>query len=110
MRQRGPGPRIGWRAAILVCAIVATYANALDGPFIFDDTAAIVENTSIRDLWSPSILSAEREMPSAGRPVVNVSFALNNAASGLNVRGYHAVNILLHVLCRWWCSGFCSGR
>jgi tetratricopeptide (TPR) repeat protein len=99
MRQRGPGSRIGWRAGILVCAVLATYANALDGPFIFDDTAAIVDNASIRDLGSPSVLAAEREVPSAGRPVVNVSFALNYAVAGLSVRGYHVTNILLHALC-----------
>jgi Flp pilus assembly protein TadD len=99
MRRRGYEPRIWWQVAILVCGVLATYANALDGPFIFDDTAAIVDNTAIRDLRSPSVVAAEREVPVAGRPIVNVSFAVNYAVDGLRVRGYHAANIALHALC-----------
>jgi len=33
------------------------------------------------------------------RPLTLFSFALNYAADGLNPRGYHAVNIVLHALC-----------
>src|SRR5206468_3019554 len=41
----------------------------------------------------------ERELPTAGRPLVNVSFAINYALGGLNVVGYHVLNVALHVLC-----------
>jgi len=37
--------------------------------------------------------------PLAGRPLVSLSFALNYAADGLNVRGYRIVNVALHVVC-----------
>ena len=37
--------------------------------------------------------------PLAGRPLVSLTFALNYAADGLNVRGYRLVNIALHVAC-----------
>ncbi len=33
-----------------------------------------------------------------GRPLLNLSFALNYAVSGLEVWGYHLVNLLIHVL------------
>jgi tetratricopeptide (TPR) repeat protein len=99
MRPHEPEARAGWRAAVLACAVFATYANALGGPFIFDDTAAIVDNQTIRDLRSPNVLAAEREAPVAGRPVVNLSFAVNYALGGMSVRGYHATNIALHALC-----------
>jgi hypothetical protein len=45
------------------------------------------------------VLSPERELPVAGRPVVNASFALNYALNGLDVGGYHAWNIAVHLGC-----------
>jgi len=106
VRQDGPERRAGWRVAVLCAVVLATYANALGGPFIFDDQEAIVDNIAIRDLGSRAVIAAEREAPVAGRPVVNLSLALNYAAGGLNVRGYHAVNILLHALCALAVFGF----
>jgi len=40
-----------------------------------------------------------RELPTAGRPIVNASFAVNYAIGGLQPAGYHAGNIAIHVLC-----------
>ena len=78
---------------------IFTYSNSLSGPFIFDDQVSIVENQHIRAWWRlGSALSAERELPTAGRPLVNLSFALNYAAGGLGVFGYHLVNIAVHLL------------
>ena len=45
------------------------------------------------------MLSAEQDSPTAGRPLVNLSFALNYATAGLDVRAYHATNLLIHILC-----------
>ena len=88
------------RAALLVLAGAAVYANALAGPFVLDDQDTIVVNQQIRQLWPPSVvLFPALELPVAGRPVVNVSFALNYALGGLDVRGYHLVNIAIHVAC-----------
>ena len=88
-----------WRIAIVVSAGILAYANSLSGPFIFDDDATVVENTQIRD-WHPSTsLFPGREAPTAGRPLVNASFAINYAVGGLQVRGYHVTNIAIHLLC-----------
>ena len=94
-------PRGVWlRAALLVLAGAAVYANALSGPFVLDDQDTIVVNQQIRQLWPPSVvLFPALELPVAGRPAVNVSFALNYALGGLDVRGYHLVNIAIHVAC-----------
>jgi hypothetical protein len=43
------------------------------------------------------VLHPERERPVAGRPLVNASFAINYAIGGLNTRGYHAVNLAIHL-------------
>jgi protein O-mannosyl-transferase len=97
-----PGvPRAVWAlGAAIAAAGVLVYANSLRGPFVFDDLLSVVENQSIRD-WSRvgDVLSPERELPTAGRPLVNFSFALNYAVGGLNVAGYHLANIALHAGC-----------
>lgn len=76
---------------------VAAYLNALGHPFLFDDTGAIVDNQTIRSLWA-SLRGGPEQFPTAGRPLLNVSFALNYAADGLAPWGYHAVNLAVHVL------------
>jgi tetratricopeptide (TPR) repeat protein len=91
---------VGAPALLLVLAAAAVYANALTGPFLFDDFAAIVDNPAFRSAGSfLSLLSAPDESTLAGRPVVTLTFALNRAVGGTDVRGYHAVNILIHALC-----------
>jgi hypothetical protein len=44
------------------------------------------------------VLSPPRATPVAGRPLVNLSFALNYALGGLDVRGYHLFNVGIHLL------------
>jgi tetratricopeptide (TPR) repeat protein len=83
----------------LLLMIVAAYSNAMTGAFLFDDFGAISENKSIQAIWPLSqSLWAPKDAPTAGRPVVNFSFALNYAAGGLNVFGYHLVNLFIHCL------------
>lgn len=88
-----------WYVALLAIALAgaAAYANGLSGPFVYDDLLAVVQNASIRHLASLDVFQPERELPVAGRPVVNLSFALNYAVHGVDVRGYHAVNIAIHL-------------
>jgi tetratricopeptide (TPR) repeat protein len=87
-------------AGLLVLAGVVAFSNSLAGPFLFDDNLAIVNNAGIRQLWPlTSVLFAETDTPLAGRPIVGLSFALNYAVGGLAVRGYHVVNIAVHVAC-----------
>jgi tetratricopeptide (TPR) repeat protein len=91
-------PRVALYATAIVIAGALVYANSLTGPFVFDDKLSIVINDSLREWWHLGpILFPERELPVAGRPVVNASFAINYAFGGLAVRGYHLVNIALHV-------------
>jgi protein O-mannosyl-transferase len=95
-----PPRGIWWRAALIVVAGLLAYSNSLSGPFILDDQVSIVENSPIRDLSRlGEVLAPERELPTAGRPLVNLSFALNYAAGGVRVLGYHVVNLALHLAC-----------
>lgn len=86
-----------------VCVIIAagaiTYWNSLSGPFVFDDQSAILINRQIRQLWPlTDALSPPNGSPTSGRPIVNLSFAVNYAIGGLDVRGYHIANIAFHIL------------
>jgi Flp pilus assembly protein TadD len=87
-------------AIAVVAAGVATYANSLSRPLGFDDVATVQLNTQIRDLtdWR-ALLTPPREYPVGGRPLVNVTFALNYAVGGTNPFGYHVTNLALHLLC-----------
>jgi hypothetical protein len=80
----------------LALAVVAwlAYANSLNVPFQFDDLPAIVENPAIT---SPANF-AEIAALQPTRLVVFYTFALNHAWGGLEVRGYHLVNLAVHIL------------
>jgi tetratricopeptide (TPR) repeat protein len=96
--QRGAGAAA---VLILVAALAAAYSNSFQGPFIFDDLLAIQENASIRRLWPLSDVLWPRPQDGRtvdGRPLVNLSLALNYAVSGLDVWSYHAFNLAIHVL------------
>lgn len=85
-------------ALVIVGIVVAAYHNSFSGPLVMDDYDSIRDNPSIRQLWPPrAVLSPPPEAGVAGRPLANVSYALNYAASGLEVWSYHAVNLALHL-------------
>ncbi len=68
-------------AIVLGCA--AAYWGSLGSPFVFDDTDSIVANPSLRHLWPPlAPLSPPHSegQTVGGRPVLNLSLALNYAA------------------------------
>ena len=92
----------GKRTFLLGClclAGLAAYANSLSGPMVFDDVSAILLNPQIRHLWPPlDALAPPRYTVLASRPLVNLSFAINYALGGFAVRGYHLVNLGLHIL------------
>jgi Flp pilus assembly protein TadD len=86
-------------AALLVLLVVLAYANALHSPFVFDDFAAIRDNETIRHLSRMGTVLWPRAGGTtvAGRPLVNLSFALNRAVGGDDPAGYHVANLLVHV-------------
>lgn len=92
-----PSPRLaaGAAAAIIVTVGILAYANSFAGRFFLDDYPSIVNNRHIQRLWP-----LERTLLGGGdmRPVVALSFAVNYRLGGLNVWGYHAVNLAVHLL------------
>ena len=77
---------------MIVIAAALVYGHTWRVPFIFDDPPAITENPTIRSLWPiwRPLLPPNEGRTVAGRPLLNLSFAVNYALGGLDVRGYHA--------------------
>jgi Flp pilus assembly protein TadD len=88
--------------AILTLAAVAAYQNSFAGTFVLDDMSWIDANTNIRQLWPIwPVLSPANAQSVGGRPVVSLTLAINYALGGMDVWGYHAVNLIIHVLASW---------
>ena len=101
--DRGPLPLSGMRLAgalVIALAGLIGWHNSFSVPFLFDDRSAITDNPSIHRLWpisaalSPPLTAAG----AVGRPLVNLTLAVNYALGGTDPRGYHALNLALHVL------------
>jgi tetratricopeptide (TPR) repeat protein len=86
----------GWEPVVIVLAVMVAYAGSLHGPFVFDDNKSIVTNQSLRQ-WSTA-WSPPSDLGVVGRPVLNVSLAINYLCGGADVVGYHLVNLLIHLL------------
>lgn len=82
---------------ILVLLTVAAYSNTFRAPFFFDDRPAILKNPTIRHLWPVWDLLQPPVSGVSGRPVVNLSLALNYAVGGTSVLGYHLTNLAIHL-------------
>ena len=81
------------------CIIILTslaYSNSFTVPLLFDDIPAIANNTTIRQ-WSTA-LQPPVDSTAGGRPVLNLSLAVNYAVSGTEVRSYHLVNLMIHLV------------
>ena len=80
-------------------AVVAAYANSFANALVFPHVADIADNPTIRHL---SQLGEVLRPPTAGgltvggRPILNLSLAVNYALGGPAVWGYHAGNLLIH--------------
>lgn len=85
--------------AIAIAGLIA-YANSFAGVFLFDDLGSIVRNAHIRSLTPLSqVLLPPADTPLAGRPLVQLSLAINYAMGSTSVWGYHVVNLALHLTC-----------
>ena len=89
-------------------AALAVFQNSLDGGFVIDDGSAIRTNADLRpetpisalfwhDFWGRPI-DAVTSVKSY-RPLTVLTFRANFAMHGLDVKGYHIVNVVLHAAC-----------
>ncbi|MEW6750772.1 MAG: tetratricopeptide repeat protein [Candidatus Latescibacterota bacterium] len=99
------GLRVTLQAGLVVLAGVLAHGNTLDGSFHYDDFHSLVDNRGIRSLGhipaffvDPSLFSRDADK-AMYRPLLLVSYALNYAAGGYRLLGYHLVNLGLHLGC-----------
>jgi Flp pilus assembly protein TadD len=106
-------------AALLASSGAWAYSTSFGGVLVLDDVRAIARNQTIRDL--ASALSPPPASTVSGRPVANLTFALNYALTPVevrdvfapaspgsrpaaddpflrNVRGYHFLNLAIHLV------------
>ncbi len=83
--------------AAIIFVVLLVYSNTLDAPFHFDDTNNIVYNPWIKDLRNFTDLDIINKH-FRSRYIGYLTFALNYSLHGLDVRGYHLVNIFIHIL------------
>ena len=84
-------------------AVFLTWSNSFRVPFLMDDQGNILQSQYIRHLWPIwDVLFPPVGALVGGRPLYNLSFALNYAVSGLTVWSYHLFNILVHALSALW--------
>jgi len=79
---------------LIITIGIICYSSSFDASFTFDDFPRIVNNESIKDLWNLKAIWESNRL----RFVANLSFAINFHIHGLNLFGYHLVNLIIHIL------------
>ncbi len=87
---------------IALLGLVA-YSNTFHVPFLFDDETSIIKNGAIRDL--NGFLSGGGYTYNPRRFLGYLSIALNYRLGGLEVFGYHVVNLAIHTVSAWLVYG-----
>jgi tetratricopeptide (TPR) repeat protein len=85
---------------LLIVAGLVAYHNIFTGAFIYDDKPSILDNPTIRHLWpiGRALSPPHKEgITVEGRPLINLSLAINYAFGDYKVWGYHAFNLTVHI-------------
>ena len=104
-KDKSPSANIpGWRAFVLLGLILfLAYSNSFDVPWHFDDYASIITNPKVHAQY-PRLSTVAQPFISylqdghLNRPLALSSFALNWYLSKDHTFGYHAINLVIHIL------------
>jgi tetratricopeptide (TPR) repeat protein len=81
---------------LLAGFILAAYHNTFHVPFLLDDDESIGRNPTIRSFATAFFPPADSGITVSGRPLLNLSLAINYRLGGTNPIGYHVANLLIH--------------
>lgn len=81
------------RLLFIISVGIFAYSNTFFSPFILDDLPNIVSNPVVQQLNAATI----REALASRRSFGIFTFQINYLLSGVNVFGYHLVNLLIHI-------------
>jgi len=101
-----PSPIQNWKwfACLLIPVLVlGVYGSFVNGPFLYDDPAHILQNrtvTSFKSLFDVSSLKALFLTPYglSNRPFLYLTYGLNYHASGASPAAFRITNILIHFI------------
>ncbi len=98
MRRLGPPLPLGVRPLapplLLLALTLFAYGNALDSEWHLDDYTYILEDGATMDLGARL-----RGLLADNRGIGRLTFTLNALAGGLDPRGFHVVNLAVHLAC-----------
>ncbi len=83
---------------LILLAGIIVYSNTLEAPFTFDDQHSIIQNKVVE---SPGNVLYGYKLGLQfvlNRPISYLTFALNYQFGGLDVTGYHVVNLIIHLM------------
>lgn len=91
---------------IIIAIITLTflsYINTLNNSFVYDDNTYVVENRQIRSIANipnafVSSYPPDSKEQGLYRPMVTISYIFDYAIWGLNPKGFHLTNLILHIL------------
>ena len=91
-------------AIILIIVLgFIVYANSLNGKFIWDDESLVEDNIHIRSfsnikkIFTEDVGKGARKEYGFYRPFQSLSYMIDYFLWGLDVRGYHLMNMVLHI-------------
>jgi tetratricopeptide (TPR) repeat protein len=91
---------------LIIVLGILVYSNTFDVPFQFDDMEYIIDHPAVRDFkyfLDPSRIvnldiSPDMKRCLSARYVAYLSFWVNYRFGGLDVTGYHALNLAIHII------------
>jgi protein O-mannosyl-transferase len=100
MHRGDPGSKTWRTPALAVVALVAmtlvAYVPVMRGGFIFDGGQYVAENSTLHDLQGLRHIWFNLDATPQYYPLTFTSFWIEYHLWGVDTRGYHAVNVLLH--------------
>jgi Tfp pilus assembly protein PilF len=101
-RTLSPRRQVLFAVTVLAVTLLSIYGNSLECSWQFDDAANITNNSAVhlKTLsWKETtnlLFAAHHAAHTSPRPVAYLSFGLNYLLGGLEVFGYHLVNLSVH--------------
>lgn len=93
-----------WRPWVIAAVVLGTYSAAIGNRFVWDDFDFILRNDYLHDLGNIPRFLFSGDATGTGfdnpyyRPLTTATFALDYALWGEGPAGYHATNVILHLL------------
>lgn len=75
----------------------SAWSNALHSPLLLDDIETIRDNATLRSIGTSLTEKPPTGAGVAGRPIANLSYALDRAIGGAGVTPHHVSNVLIHI-------------